>query len=139
MVEKILAVGTLKRGFPLHEQGLSGARYLGDYRTRSCYPMLIAGPWFAPMVLNEPGTGRQITGELYEVDDSALSILDRLESVGEAGNFREIVEAEPVAGGPTVSAFVYMKSRELAQPAHYGYLEVYDDRRFIPFDQRGRP
>lgn len=137
MAEKILAIGTLKRGFPLHDQGLSGARYLGDYRTRARYPMLIAGPWFAPMVLNEPGVGRQLKGELYEVEDSALSNLDRLESVGKPGNFRELVEVEPIAGGPAIPAFVYMKSRDLAQPAHSDYLEVYDDRRFIPFDQRG--
>lgn len=98
--------------------------------------MLIAGPWYAPMVLNEPGVGRHIRGELYKVEDSCLIALDGLESVGKPGNFREQVEVEPVAGGPAVSAFVYMKSRELARPAHSGYLEVYDDRRFIPFDQR---
>lgn len=138
MVEKVLAIGTLKKGFPLHDHGLRSARYLGDYRTRARYPMLIAGPWFAPMVLNEPGVGRQIRGELYELEDSALPSLDRLESVGKPGNFRELVEVEPVAGGPAISAFVYMKSRELAQPAHSGYLELYDDRRFIPFDRRGR-
>lgn len=136
MVEKVLAVGTLKRGFPLHDQGLSDARYLGDYRTCASYPMLIAGPWYAPMVLNEPGVGRQVKGELYEVEHSTLMALDRLESVGKPGNFREPVEVEPVAGGPAISAFVYMKSRELAQPAHSGYLEVYDDRRFVPFEQR---
>ncbi|HWK63961.1 MAG TPA: gamma-glutamylcyclotransferase family protein [Rhizobiaceae bacterium] len=136
MAERILAVGTLKKGFPLHRQGLLGARYLGDYRTSASYPMLIAGPWYAPMVLNEPGVGQQIRGELYEVEDSALLKLDRLESVGKPGNFREPVEVEPVAGGPRISAFIYMKSRELARPAHSAYLDVYDDRRFIPFDRR---
>jgi hypothetical protein len=29
-----------------------------------------------------------------------------------------------------------MKARELAVPVHSGHLENYDDRRFVPFDQR---
>jgi gamma-glutamylaminecyclotransferase len=57
MVQKVFVFGTLKRGFPLHDQGLSDARFLGIYRTRKRYPLLIAGPWFAPMMFNEPGVG----------------------------------------------------------------------------------
>jgi gamma-glutamylaminecyclotransferase len=29
-----------------------------------------------------------------------------------------------------------MKSRSLANPRHSGYLEIYDERRFVPFDRR---
>ncbi|HEX3500909.1 MAG TPA: hypothetical protein VHT04_16445 [Stellaceae bacterium] len=29
----VFAFGTLKRGFPLHDEGLSDATYLGAYRT----------------------------------------------------------------------------------------------------------
>lgn len=36
------------------------------------YPLLVVGPWFAPMMLNEPGIGCQVDGELYEVDDKTL-------------------------------------------------------------------
>lgn len=78
MVQKVFVFGTLKTSFPLHEQGLSGAKFLGGYRTRKRYPLLVAGPWFAPMMLNEPGVGCQIIGELYEVDDKTTEKLDRL-------------------------------------------------------------
>ena len=95
MVYNVFAFGTLKRNFPLHEQGLSGARFLGIYRTQQRYPMLIAAPWFAPMMFNEPGVGLQVIGKLYSVDDFALVNLDGLESVGIPGNFRAVIEVEP--------------------------------------------
>jgi gamma-glutamylaminecyclotransferase len=38
MVQKVFVFGTLKRGFPLHDQGLSGAKFLGGYKTRKRYP-----------------------------------------------------------------------------------------------------
>lgn len=53
----VFVFGTLKQGFPLHEQGLSSAEYIGTYKTRQRYPMLIAGSRFAPMMFNEPGVG----------------------------------------------------------------------------------
>jgi gamma-glutamylaminecyclotransferase len=129
---KIFAVGTLKRGFPLHDEGLSIARYLGEYRTRERFPMMIAGPWYAPMVLDQPGTGLHIRGELYEVPEASLSRLDALESVGEPGNTRTVVEVDPLGPGNACRAIMYVKSPELASPIHSGYLEDYQDRRFIP-------
>lgn len=72
MVHKVFVFGTLKRGFPLHDQGLSAAKFLGIYRTRKRYPLLIAGPWFVPMMFNESGVGCHVTGELYEVGDKAI-------------------------------------------------------------------
>lgn len=134
--QKVFVFGTLKRGFPLHHQGLVGARFLGSYRTRECYPMLIAGPWFAPMMFNEPGVGLRVNGELYEISDSTLAILDRLESIGKPGSLRVIIEIEPTEGGALCSALAYMKVRELATPVHSGYLASYEDHRFIPFSQR---
>ncbi|MBZ9894091.1 gamma-glutamylcyclotransferase [Mesorhizobium sp. BR1-1-6] len=130
MMRKLFVFGTLKKGFPLHGEGLSEAAFLGAYRTRERFPMLIAGPRFAPMMFNEPGVGFQVGGELYAVDDRALANLDRIESVGTPGNLRVLIEAEPVDGGPPVSAYVYMKSRHLAAPIHSRYLKDYNDRRF---------
>jgi gamma-glutamylaminecyclotransferase len=129
---KVFAFGTLKRGFPLHSAGLSGATFIGPYRTASPYPMVIAGPRFAPMMFDQPGVGLQVTGELYEVDETGLARLDEIESVGSPGNFRVLVLVEPVAEGPPVVAFAYMKAVELAQPIHTPYLASYSDDRFIP-------
>jgi gamma-glutamylaminecyclotransferase len=132
----LFVFGTLKRGFPLHDQGLRQARFIGVYRTVAPYPMFVAGPWFAPMLLNQPGAGRQVKGELYEVDAARLALLDALESVGQPGNLRVIVAVEALESGVARSAWIYMKCSALASPVHTAYLEDYQDRRFIPVEQR---
>jgi gamma-glutamylaminecyclotransferase len=40
------------------------------------------------------------------------------------------------AGGPVIAAWAYLKSRELATPVHRGWLEDYQDRRFIRADMK---
>jgi gamma-glutamylaminecyclotransferase len=88
-------------------------------------------------MFNEPGVGCQIIGEPYEVDDKTIENLDRLESGGEPGNFRAAIQVEPIEGGGSrCLALACMKARELADPVHSDHLQVYEDRRFIPFDQR---
>jgi gamma-glutamylaminecyclotransferase len=132
MPHYVFAFGTLKKGFPLHEKGcLSQAEFLGAHRTRACFPLVIAGPRFAPMMFYEPGTGHRVRGELYRIDDRTLEVLDRLESIGKPGNFRFLIEVEPEKGGIHSWAVAYMKTRSLADPLHSNYLEVYEDRRFI--------
>jgi gamma-glutamylaminecyclotransferase len=135
-MHRIFAFGTLKRGFPLHEKGLLHARYCGEHLTVQRFPMLVAGPWFAPMMIDQPGTGLRVKGELYEIDDAQLVVLDALESIGQPGNFRRLLEMESLAGGETCMACAYLKSAELAVPAHTGFLTDYQDRRFIPPERR---
>ena len=133
----VFVFGTLKEGFPLHRQGLGDTPKRRDCRTVERFPMFIAGPWYAPMMVNEPGIGEQVRGELYEVDDARLALLDRLESVGIQGNFRVVIEVEALAGSARRPALVYMKSRAIAVPIQSHPLEIYDDDRFVPFDRRG--
>jgi gamma-glutamylaminecyclotransferase len=97
-MKRIFAFGTLKRGFPLHQEGLSRANYLGDGRTVERFRMFIAGPWFAPMMLNRPGSGLRVRGELYEIEDAQLAIIEALESIGQPGNERIVVEGESHRG-----------------------------------------
>jgi gamma-glutamylaminecyclotransferase len=134
----VIAIGTLKRGFALHERGLAGARYLGPHRTVEPYPMMIAGPWFAPMVLDRPGEGLRLLGELYAIDETILVRLDALESVGQPGNFRRRVTVESLETGAVRPAYCFMKAAELAHPVHSGWIADYQDRRFIPPERRGR-
>ena len=110
----VFVFGTLKRGQPLHKCGLAGALLLDDYRTVEPFLLVIAEPWFAPMMFNEPGCRHHVFGEVYRIDASRLHKLDRLESLGKPGNFRIAIEVLPVAAGQPLRAFAYMKSRELA-------------------------
>ena len=127
----VFVYGTLKRGCPLHA-AISGCQFSGTYRTANRYPMLIAGPRYAPMMLDQPGVGHRIIGELYVVDSLALSKIDGLESIGTPGNLRISIDIEPFAGGAKRKAWAYLKGPDLAEPAHSDYLAYYqDDGRFI--------
>jgi gamma-glutamylaminecyclotransferase len=103
---------------------------LAFVRTVRRFRMFVAGPWFAPMMLDEPGMGHHVRGELYEVDDGRLATIDGLESVGKPGNFRVILGVGILDGARSWQAFAYMKGRQLATPLHSGYLETYEDRRY---------
>jgi gamma-glutamylaminecyclotransferase len=94
--------------------------------------MLIAGPWFAPMMLTEPGEGRSVCGEVFRIDDARLALIDGLESVGQPGHWRISIRVRIRRDGEVVSAFAYLKDRFLADPVHSGLLDSYDDTRFIP-------
>jgi gamma-glutamylaminecyclotransferase len=135
-MHRVFVFGTLKQGFPLHRLGLGDRPKRLDCRTVERFPMFIAGAWYAPMMMNEPGSGRQVRGELYEVDDAGLARLDKLESVGRPGNYRIVTDVEALDGSGRWPAFVYVKSRVLAIPIHSDWLDVYDDDRFVPFDKR---
>jgi 5-formyltetrahydrofolate cyclo-ligase len=134
----LFVFGTLKKGFPLHDKGLAEATFLGTARTLHPYPMFVAGPWFAPMMVAREGEGQKVVGELYEVDDVTLARLDRLESVGKPGNFRTRLPVEQARDGQTVEAHAYVKAEELATPRLTGYLQDYQDRRFVPPWDRGK-
>ncbi|WP_062115049.1 gamma-glutamylcyclotransferase family protein [Aureimonas sp. AU40] len=127
----IFVYGTLKRGFPFHPLGLDGASFLGAVETLEPYPLLIAGSFFGPMMLDRPGEGLRVRGELYRVEPGRLPKLDELEDVGSPGSFRTqiLVAGE---GSGQVEAIGYMKSQSWLDPVHTGYLSDYQDRRFIP-------
>ena len=127
---KVFVYGTLKRGFPFFDLGLADAEFLGPVQTTQPYPMFIAADFYGPMMLDNPGEGLRITGELYEVD--TLDKLDELEDVGKPGSFRTKIAVEPLGGGVPVDAVGYMKSEEWLQPLHSDYIADYQDRRFIP-------
>ena len=128
----VFIYGTLKRGFALHEKGLSGARYIGDAQTLEPYPLYIAADFFGPMMLDRPGVGLHVRGELFEIDEDRLSVLDALEDVGKEGSFRSELNVKPVEGGIVSSAIGFFKGDNWLNPLHSGYLADYQDRRFIP-------
>ena len=128
----VFVYGTLKRGFPLFEKGLAGAKYLGDVRTVAPYPLFIAKEFYGPVMLDKAGDGLIVHGELFDVAAEDLSVLDELESVGAAGSFRSSVEVEPRSGGLRVRAIGFMKDESWLEPLHSDFISDYQDRRFIP-------
>ncbi|XP_010525057.1 PREDICTED: putative gamma-glutamylcyclotransferase At3g02910 [Tarenaya hassleriana] len=81
----VFTYGTLKRGFSNHVvmQDLirSGdASFRGIYQTAEKFP-LVCGPYRVPFLLNIPGSGHRVTGELYAVSPRGLARLDELEGL----------------------------------------------------------
>lgn len=79
----IFTYGTLKRGFSNHglmqEMIRSGdASFLGPARTCDYLP-LVCGPYRVPFLLNLPGAGERVLGELYSVSPRAIARMDELE------------------------------------------------------------
>ena len=96
----VFVYGTLKRGFPYHESGMKRARFFGRCRTLEAYPLVVGGHWFSPILLAEPGVGRRVIGEVYQVDDAGLAELDSLEGGHlPTGYQRAAIAVEPVDGG----------------------------------------
>ncbi|PPR99019.1 hypothetical protein GOBAR_AA21659 [Gossypium barbadense] len=130
----IFTYGTLKRGFSNHVllQDLmrtGDAVFKGSYQTMEKYP-LVCGPYRVPFLLNMPGSGHRVTGELYAVSSRGLARVDELEGTNrghyerlpillipagygyESGNNKENEEDQAVltraaAGGITCAAEAY--------------------------------
>lgn len=76
--ELLFAYGTLQRGGCYHhllEQ--AGAGFAGEAQTRQPYPLILDR---YPCLLDLPGKGFAVTGELYRIPDHPTwEVLDRLE------------------------------------------------------------
>ncbi|EXB99714.1 hypothetical protein L484_023243 [Morus notabilis] len=81
----IFTYGTLKRGFQNHTLmhdliSHNDAVFLGTHLTLQSYP-LVCGPHGIPYLINLPGPGHRIRGELYSVTGRCLARLDDLEGI----------------------------------------------------------
>jgi len=131
----VFVYGTLKRGFPNHDL-LRRARAAGEARTRERFPLAVVGSWFVPALLDRPGEGHCVRGELYAVDPPTLAALDELEGVGEPDGYdRRRIEVEREPDGETLTAEVYFK-REPLGAVHTGWLEEYRDTRYVGRGER---
>ena len=95
MSHKIFVYGTLKHGEPNYYvlqtggQGLNdfgdqksefqAAKFVTSAETVIKYPLVIASKFNIPFLLDRPGIGNLIKGEVYEVNDLLLKILDDFE------------------------------------------------------------
>lgn len=107
--------GTLKAEFPNSDVN-TGTRVPGSFVTEDPYPFYLVGERHSPWVLNSPGQGLHVKGQLFEVTDAGLERMDALERVGEADGYERIrikVRATGLASADTVDAFVYLKNPSL--------------------------
>ncbi|KAJ0009374.1 hypothetical protein NQD34_001076 [Periophthalmus magnuspinnatus] len=82
---RVFVYGTLKKGQPnyyrMFDTSNGKTEFLGTAKTVKKFPLVIAGIYNVPYLLNIPGQGNQIHGEIYKVDEKMLEFLDDFEGV----------------------------------------------------------
>ena len=108
MQHLIFVFGTLKQGFRNFHVN-RGRRLGGDVVTVQPHPLYVIGPLCLPWLLDRPGEGLPVVGQLFEVDETTLAAMDQLERVDDPRWYvrrRITVRPHPGAGEP-VQAWVY--------------------------------
>lgn len=94
----VFVYGTLKRGQPNHYWMMdttagSPAKLVASGKLLQKYPLVIATRYNVPFLLDQPGTGHFVQGEIYSVDTDKLAHLDVLEQYPEFYT-RQILDIE---------------------------------------------
>lgn len=125
----VFVYGTLKEGFA--NFGINaGRRVPGTFRTALRYPLYIVGAIQVPWLVNQPGSGEQVLGQVFEIDDAVLADMDRLERVDEPGWYtRTPIEVQAIdqADAAPRQVFVYFGAAErvAADTVHAGPLSEF--------------
>ncbi len=130
----LFVYGSLKQGYP-NCQVNTGRRVGGAFVTRQAWPLwLLHGR--LPVLLQQPGQGLQVRGELYRADAAALAAMDALERIGQPGGYtrgrvqvQALDGAEPEAAPVEAWAYCWPHARHeqlLAEGGmHLGPLDEY--------------
>ena len=107
----VFVYGTLQRGQRLH-QHLAGQRFVGEARTQPEYRLLRID-WYPGLVAAESASaGTSVCGEVWDVDDQTLKILDTVEDVGSGLYERKPVRLLKPFDGEDVIAYFYLGNVE---------------------------
>lgn len=110
----VFVYGSLKQGYPNTHLN-SGVRQPGTFRTCQRLPMYLLGEGHVPCLVLSPGTGHHVQGEVYQVTEDSLAVMDRLERLGEPNGYLRItIEVETINADrtETFTVQVYAKSPE---------------------------
>ena len=107
----IFVFGTLKEGFP--NSGINGgARVSGVFLTHERYPLYLVGERHSPWLLDAPGRGEYVSGQVFDVGPEALTRMDLLERVGQPDGYERVqiqVKTRSGDAGALILASAYLK------------------------------
>jgi gamma-glutamylcyclotransferase (GGCT)/AIG2-like uncharacterized protein YtfP len=102
----VFVYGTLKRGGSNH-LFLQGQRFVAEVRTQPGFTLYSLGDY--PGMVRSPGDTAGVTGELWEVDDTCLAELDRLEGL-DAGLYERVdVLLAPNPHEASAQTYLYLR------------------------------
>eukprot|EP01095_Lingulamoeba_sp_RSL-Kostka_P016278 TRINITY_DN7915_c0_g1_i1.p1 TRINITY_DN7915_c0_g1~~TRINITY_DN7915_c0_g1_i1.p1 ORF type:complete len:173 (+),score=42.38 TRINITY_DN7915_c0_g1_i1:244-762(+) len=153
---KVFVYGTLRKNRPNHHvlnsnNGIANFVSLG--RTRISFPFVIGGPYNTPFVLPLKNKGNRIFGEIYNVDDEMLAVLDDLEGYPNYYD-RWLIEVTKVDSVDTDDSddiqinkndvedidecFIYVKKNNFDHLINLDYISSYPlENGYIPREKRG--
>lgn len=111
MSHLVFVFGTLKEEFPNFGTN-PGARVLGTYETVNQFPLYLVGERHSPWMVNAPGSGEHVIGQVFRVDSNSLARMDILERVSEPDGYERIlIKVRPRCGNPSdeVDVYAYLK------------------------------
>ena len=125
----VFTYGTLKEGFPNFRFN-GGTRIGGEFVTMHRFPLYLVGSRYVPWLVNTPGQGERVFGQLFEVDAAGLLQMDALEGVDAADGYRrlaiEVVERNKASAHPLVAlAYVKLPAQLDAETMRVGPLFEY--------------
>uniref|UniRef100_A0A8C8SQV7 Gamma-glutamylaminecyclotransferase n=1 Tax=Pelusios castaneus TaxID=367368 RepID=A0A8C8SQV7_9SAUR len=129
---RVFVYGTLKKGQPNYQHMINGthgiAKFQGRGHTMEKYPLVISGKYNIPFLLNIPGTGHHVPGEIYFVDDQMLQFLDEFESCPDMYQRTpvRIVVDEWEAVNSIMECFVYSTTTYQPEWRNLPYYDNYD-------------
>jgi gamma-glutamylaminecyclotransferase len=108
----LFVYGTLKEGFPNFETN-GGRKMSGRFQTVEKFPLYLIGQRNSPCLINDPGKGQVVRGEVFTVSADALKDLNAVERTLEPDGYRRtIIQVTDRDFGHTLEVYVYMKDPE---------------------------
>ena len=105
----VFVFGTLKSGFPNFATN-RGVQVGGVFVTCQPYPLYLVGERHSPWLMDEPGSGLRVAGELFRVDAESLAAMDKLERITQPDGYRRVlVDVECAETAACHQAYVYLK------------------------------
>ena len=127
MNHDIFVYGTLREGYPNHHHNV-GVRKAGTFRTVEQFPLVLNGSRYSPCLIDSPGKGYRVRGEVYRVDDEGLALMDILERIATPDGYqrRQIkITFETLVPPAEVAVFAYLKLANSVRDIHQGPLQEY--------------
>lgn len=113
----VFVFGTLKQGFP-NAATNRGERLAGEFETLQAYPLHLVGERHSPWLIDAPGEGVPVRGQLFRVNEAVLADMDRLERISEPDGYRRATLMVREVGSDSVHEVqAYLKPLAQWQPA----------------------
>ncbi|PSN53029.1 putative gamma-glutamylcyclotransferase [Blattella germanica] len=126
-LHKVFVYGTLKKGEPNHhwitDTSKGHAKLLGNGTTIDKYPLIIGTKYNIPFLLDAPGKGHNVAGEVYEVDDGMLMHLDVLED--HPSFYKRQLRSVNLIGSEEITCWIYLLQNFKPDLLSYDLLSDY--------------